>query len=138
MDLSVDSYITIPKIFSFLLHTAGILFLYINRKDLLYDNEDGDPNTPNTLSLGRCWAWAVFYFACSYWIGYMTGSIAPTTPFPPVLEDMLFVCLAYEFFKKGWDIGRIWLSMRDFCTQRPKGMSKMRSERTEKQEKEED
>lgn len=120
MDLSVEPYITVPRIFSFVLHAAGLIFLYVNRKELLFDNEDGNPDTPNVLSLGRCWAWAVFYFACSYWVGYMTGSIAPTTPFPPVLEDMLFICLAYEFFKKGWDIGRIWLSMRDFCRNRPR------------------
>lgn len=112
---SLEGYFTIQRISSILIHFAGVVFLYINRKDLLFDNEDGDPNTPNTLSLGRCWAWIVFYFACSYWVGYMTGSIAPTTPFPPVLEDMLFICMAYEFFKKGWDIGRIWLSMRDVC-----------------------
>lgn len=112
---SILAYFTFQRILSIAIHIAGFVFLYVNRKELLYDNEDGNPDTPNILSLARVWAWVIFYFACSYWVGYTTGSIPPTTPFPPVLEDMLFTCLAYEFFKKGWDIGRAWIRMRGAC-----------------------
>lgn len=105
----VKTYLTIPNIFAGILHIAGFCFLYINREELLYDDEDNNPNTPTTLSLGRCWAWALFYIACSYWIRYSTGILPVTTPFPPGLEEMLLACLIYEFAKKGADISKIWL-----------------------------
>jgi hypothetical protein len=35
-----------------------------------------------------------------YWAKFELGLIPPTTPFPPVLENFLYVCLLYEFGKK--------------------------------------
>jgi hypothetical protein len=52
------------------------------------------------LSLGRVWSWIAFYVAIMYWVKFEVGIIPPTTPFPPVLENFLYVCLLYEFGKK--------------------------------------
>lgn len=108
----IKEYLTIPYIFIFILHIAGFCFLYINRVHLLYDDEDCDKSTPPTLSLGRCWSWMLFYIATSFWVRYSIGVIPITTPFPPALEEMLFACIAYEFAKKGLDIGKIWALRR--------------------------
>ena len=94
------------------LHIAGIWVLYSNRKDLLYDNEDKDISTPNTLSMGRCWSWLLFYLAFSYWLRYVMGEIPYSTPFPPGLQEMLYACLLYEFAKKGVDVSSVLLRNR--------------------------
>lgn len=104
--------ITIPLVFNIFIHAFGLWLLYINRKDLLYDNEDGDPTTPYTLSLGRCWSWMLFYLAFSFWLRYLTGEVPPTTPFPPGLQEMLYACMLYEFAKKGVDVSKIWAQGR--------------------------
>ena len=94
------------------LHLAGIWVLYTNRKDLLYDNEDKNSSTPNTLSMGRCWSWLLFYLAFSYWLRYVMGEIPYSTPFPPGLQEMLYACLLYEFAKKGVDVSSVLLRNR--------------------------
>lgn len=109
---NISEYVTLPNVFTVILHIAGFLFLYINRTNLLYDDDDGNRCTPPCLSLGRCWSWALFYIACSYWLRYSMGVIPPTTPFPPALEEMLVACLLYEFAKRGVDIGKIWALRR--------------------------
>jgi hypothetical protein len=73
-------------------YLAGALFLYYNRVDLLY--RDGD------LSLGRVWAWIMFLIAVIFWFRFATGQIPPETPFPPMLDNLLYACLMYEFGKK--------------------------------------
>lgn len=104
--------VTAPLIFVAILHVAGFWVLYSNRADLLYDNEDKDPSTPNTLSMGRCWSWMLFYLAFSFWLRFVMGEIPSTTPFPPGLQEMLYACLLYEFAKKGVDVSTILLRGR--------------------------
>ena len=101
--------ITPDLVISSIVHILGFWLLYKNRQDLLYDNEDNDPTTPYTLSLGRCWSWLLFYIAFSYWLRYLMGMIPPSTPFPPGLQEMLYACLLYEFAKKGVDVSKILL-----------------------------
>ncbi len=105
-------HVTAQLILVGVLHLAGIWVLYSNRKDLLYDNEDKDISTPNTLSMGRCWSWLLFYLAFSYWLRYVMGEIPYSTPFPPGLQEMLYACLLYEFAKKGVDVSSILLRNR--------------------------
>ena len=104
--------LTIGTVFVGALHVIGVYLLYHNRHDLLFEDEDNNPNTPDTLSLGRCWSWIMFYIACSFWIRFSAGVIPATTPFPPLLYEMLAACLIYEFAKKGIDIGKIWAQLR--------------------------
>lgn len=105
-------HITAQLVLVGVLHLAGIWLLYSNRKDLLYDNEDKDISTPNTLSMGRCWSWLLFYLAFSYWLRYVMGEIPYSTPFPPGLQEMLYACLLYEFAKKGVDVSSVLLRNR--------------------------
>lgn len=104
--------ITAPLIITVILHIAGIWVLYSNKKDLLYDDEDKNPGTPATLSMGRCWSWLLFYLAFSFWLRFVMGEIPSTTPFPPGLQEMLYACLLYEFAKKGVDVSTILLRGR--------------------------
>lgn len=104
--------VTAPLVFVGILHIAGFWVLYANRADLLYDNEDKDPSTPNTLSMGRCWSWMLFYLAFSFWLRYVMGEIPYATPFPPGLQEMLYACLLYEFAKKGVDVSSVLLRNR--------------------------
>jgi hypothetical protein len=82
----------LKPLFTGLLYAIGIGLLYYNRKQLLYEKDK--------LSLGRVWSWVAFYLAIMYWVKFESGLIPPTTPFPPVLENFLYVCLLYEFGKK--------------------------------------
>lgn len=100
---------TTELVVSGILHAIGAWFLYRNRKDLLYDNEDNNASTPPSLSSSRCWSWLLFYIAFSYWLRYSLSLIPPTTPFPPALQEMLYACLMYEFAKKGIDVSRVLL-----------------------------
>lgn len=104
--------ITAPLVLTIILHIAGVWVLYVNKKDLLYDDEDKNPGTPATLSMGRCWSWLLFYLAFSFWLRYVMGEIPYTTPFPPGLQEMLYACLLYEFAKKGVDVSSILIRNR--------------------------
>lgn len=84
--------LTIQDYGSGLLYVIGAVFLYLNRFQLLYES--------GSLSLGRTWSWILFYLAVGFWIRYLLGIIPPTTPFPPGLENMMYVILLYEFAKK--------------------------------------
>jgi hypothetical protein len=79
-------------LFTGLLYTIGVGLLYYNRRQLLYEKDK--------LSLGRVWSWVAFVLAIMYWAKFELGIIPITTPFPPVLENFLYVCLLYEFGKK--------------------------------------
>lgn len=81
--------------FALVLNIIGFIFIYINRHPLLYEHD--------ALSLGRVWAWVLFYLAISYWARYIIGIIPPSTPFPPGLDDLIYACLMYELFKKCLD-----------------------------------
>jgi hypothetical protein len=89
----IASFLTDYKpLFSCFLYVAGLGLLYYNRRQLLYEKDK--------LSLGRVWSWVAFVLAIMYWAKFELGLIPPTTPFPPVLENFLYVCLLYEFGKK--------------------------------------
>lgn len=105
----LDYEVTADFLISSFLHIVGFYLLYRNRKDLLYDNEDNDAKTENTLSPSRCWSWLLFYLAFSYWLRYLLGLIPESMPFPPGLQEMLYACLLYEFAKKGVDVSQILL-----------------------------
>lgn len=86
---------TIYQYIALFINIIGAIFIYINRKALLFDGKD--------LSLGRVWSWILFYIALSYWARYIIGIIPPSTSFPPCLDDLLYACLFYELFKKCLD-----------------------------------
>jgi hypothetical protein len=77
----------------FLFILFGMIFLYKNRKDLLY--EDG------YLSLGRIWGWGCFTFCCIYWIRMLVGILPQDTKIPDGLMELLYASLAYNLGKYG-------------------------------------